>query len=257
MISDELIRKLYLSGQKTLASHSLSDAPLNSQFYRGMGSHFWEGQASGSCERHMEIFTRFNAIPRYCFDCYKVYIEPRNVIELLKLMVVFHVYNFPDKNTRKCIVELREHVYGAYKGFVYCREHDAGRKMFQLIRALVSREISPGVPVTLKRGCTEYAQAYPEYSPADAEGKFVMEYNEDWQKFEDLVDKQRRPIPETQIIRTFDQDSWTLEDARIMYGWLCYAAMIGDSSYLKISGTPLPTKANISRPEPFIPMEDD
>jgi hypothetical protein len=129
--------------------------------------------------------------------------------------------------------------------------------MFQLIRALVSREISPGVPVTLKRGCTEYAQAYPEYSPADAEGKFVMEYNEDWQKFEDLVDKQRRPIPETQIIRTFDQDSWTLEDARIMYGWLCYAAMIGDSSYLKISGTPLPTKANISRPEPFIPMEDD
>jgi len=257
MISDEQIRVLYQSGQRTLASHPPSNAPLNTQLYRGMGPYFWEGQVSGSCERHMEIFNRFNAIPRYCFGCYKVYIEPRNVIELLKLMVVFHSYNFPDKNTRKCIIELREHVSGAYKGFVYCAGLEAGRKMCQLIRFLVSRLISPKVPVTLKRGCTEYAQAYPEYSPADVEGNFVMKYTEDWQQFEDLVDNQRRPVPESRIIKTHDQDSWTLEDARVMYGWLCYAAMIGDSSYLKISGHPLPTTANVSRSEPFVPPEDD
>lgn len=237
-----------------LAASSQDGAPLKTQFYRGIGPLFWKDQHPNGCERHMAIFNRHNVIPRYCFNCYKVYIEPRSVIELLKLMMVFHATPFPKDNTRKCIVELRENISGAYKGFVYCNGIDEGRELEQFTHHAVSAEISAKIPVSLKRGCTEYAITWPDYSPPN--GEFPMEYREDWQETELLADKSFASQPDSSKIRTYDQATYTLEDARIMFAWLSYAAMIGDPSYLKISDTPLPTTSNIIRPEPFHPAID-
>jgi len=255
LIKDHQILELYQAGQQMLARMPRSEEPLNSQIFRGISPHYWEGQISGSCDRHMDVFKRFNAIPGYCFNCYKVVVEPRTVVELMKLMVVFHLYKFPDKNTRKCIIELREQVPGFYKGFVYCTGLEAGQKMLRVIRSFVSENISTHVPVLLKRGCTEYAQAFPEYSPADA--NFAMQYREEWQKYEEIVDRERLQLVESRDFESYDTATWTAEDARTMYGWLCYAAMIGDQSYLKISGKALPTEANISRPFRFSPPENE
>mgnify|MGYP001813469556 CR=1 FL=1 len=121
MISDEEVRRLYQHSSLVLARHGDEDKQLYAQFWRGMGPHNWENQHPGGCERHLSVFGQFNVIPRYCFDCYKVLIKPRTVMELFKLMMVLAKLELPNDNTRKCIVEIREQVSGTYEGNVYCR----------------------------------------------------------------------------------------------------------------------------------------
>jgi hypothetical protein len=41
-----------------------------------------------NCKRHKNIFNKFNIIPKFCFGCYKVQVEPKSIIELIKLFVI-------------------------------------------------------------------------------------------------------------------------------------------------------------------------
>ena len=73
-----------------------------------------------NCNRHMQIFNKFNVIPKFCFGCYKVQVEPRSVLELIKLFVVFDQIKLSENNTRKCMIETRSEISGFYKGLIYC-----------------------------------------------------------------------------------------------------------------------------------------
>ena len=75
MISDEKVRQLFLNGKDLLAETNY-DGPQLTQFFRGQLGTQWEGQLPGACRRHMKLFNHFNIIPRYCFRCYKILIEP-------------------------------------------------------------------------------------------------------------------------------------------------------------------------------------
>jgi hypothetical protein len=173
-------------------------------------------------------------------------------VELFKLMVVFERLKLKKDNTRKCIVETREEVSGAYKGFVYCRGIEEGNEILNLIKKIMFNEVSEKIPITLKRGCSEYAIAYPEYAIDQG-----MEYKEDWQEYEVLADKNL--VVNTQFSEkdSHNQLAYTLHDAHIMFAWLKYAATIGDLSYLKISGCPLPSFADLKRPDLFHPVENE
>ena len=47
------------------------------------------------CKRHMGIFNKFNIIPKFCFSCFKVQVEPENVLDLCKLYLIFdRLYSF-------------------------------------------------------------------------------------------------------------------------------------------------------------------
>lgn len=256
MISDEEVKRLYQIGQNRLADYWNPNEPLMTQFYRGKGAHFWKDQHPGACERHMSVFNTFNIIPKYCFNCYKVYIEPRTVMELFKLMMVFEKLDLSNDNTRKCIVECREQVSGTYKGFIYCMGIEEGNEMLRIARKVISEEISTRIPVTLKRGCSEYALAYPEYALTE-KGAAAMGYKEEWQEYEDLADKEIPVNKQRTVIDTHNCPAYTIHDAKIMYAWLSYAAMIGDSSYLKISGRVLSPVSNVKRPSSFEPVENE
>lgn len=69
----------------------------------------------------MAIFDKFDVIPKYCFDCYKVLITPHTIMDLFKLLMIFEKITLPLDNTRKCMVETRDACSGTYKGFIYCR----------------------------------------------------------------------------------------------------------------------------------------
>ena len=69
-----------------------------------------------NCERHHKAFNEFNIIPKFCFSCFKVQIEPKNILELFKLFFIFDKLELPKNNTRKCTVELRP--IGALDGTV-------------------------------------------------------------------------------------------------------------------------------------------
>lgn len=247
MISDEDIKRLFQNGKAILAKNINDNQPLPTQFHRGVKLHVWEGQHPGGCERHLSIFNQFNIIPKYCFNCYKVYFEPRTVVELFKLMVVFEKLKLPNDNTRKCIVETREQISGSYKGFIYCRGLKEGKKILKIVQKIVREEISKHIPISLKRGCSEYALSYPEYAKIE-KGGAPIKYIEKWQECEDLHDKDNSINKKSPESDTYNSPGYTLFDAKIMLAWLKYAATIGDLSYVKISGVKLQPFVGLNRP---------
>jgi hypothetical protein len=237
MIPDEFVKQLFSKGNNLLKQLD-PDETLPTQIYRGMNPF------SIDCMRHMTVFTRFNVIPKSCFSCYKVMIEPQTVMQLFKLMVIFHELKPPNDNARKCMVECRKHVSGAYKGYIYCSSIEEAEQVKEWVQRLVSEQISRDIPVTLKRGCSEYALSYPEYAQIGQDATPMM-YREEWREYEELVDKDF--VFETQPT-TFNRSEYSFSDAKIMLAWLKYAAMIGDQSYLGITGESLPVSGKLNCP---------
>ena len=256
MISDEEVKQLFLKGQAELFNERGLKREVRSQLFWGKSGSDWLNQHPGGCKRHMTVFLQFNAIPRYCFDCYKVSIELQTVVELFKLMVFFEKLDLPDDNTRKCMVETREQMSGSYKGYIFCRGRDEGEKILNMVLKPIKEEISNKASISVKRGCSEYALAYPEYTKI-GQGTKMMEYNETWQVYEDLVDKNFVIDPERAARSTYNRSTYTLDDAVTMFYWLQYAATIGDTSYLKISDKTIPPWPNFKRPSPFIQAESN
>ena len=131
---------------------------------------------------------------------------------------------------------------------------DEGNEICKLVRNIVADEISDRIPVTVKRGCSEYAIAYPEYAQI-GEGMKSMEYRAEWQEIEDRADATIATTAPPPASATYNRPSYTLRDAQAMRGWLKYAATIGDSSYIGIAGCVLPPLKGIKRP-PFVPVDD-
>ena len=138
MISDDEVKQLFQRNGKKWQPGK----PLATEFYRGITPSQWKNQHPGRCIRHMSVFVEFNIIPEYCFDCYKVQIEPGTVVELFKLMVIFEQLKLEEDNTRKCCVECREQISGAYKGLIYCREFEDAEAICKMVKETVSKEIS-------------------------------------------------------------------------------------------------------------------
>jgi len=230
-ITNETVQKLYQQSYSEIASSGL---PLKNytptQIWRG--ETYYQG-----CDRHFVVFNNFNAIPKYCFSCYKVYVEPRTVLELFKLMMVFDSIKLQNDKTRKCMVEIRPKISGAYKGYIYCQGHDEGMEILKMVREVVTEKISKDVQVILKRGCSEYALAYPEFVQNDEDGNSVMTYKEAWSDHEDYTDKNLVKDIYPPVLDSYNHSGLTLRDTLVMHNWLAYAAAIGDSSYMEISGT--------------------
>lgn len=250
MISDEMVREAFQPMLDTPGSYM--NPLMRGQFvqiYRGQPRQLWKNEHKddrpGGCLRHMTVFKQFNAIPKYCFDCYKVEIAPRTVVELFKLLMVFEKIALPSDNSRKCMCEGRPDCSGTYKGFVYCRGLDDGKEMRKILKRVISHEISPQIPVVLKRGCSEFARSHPSYARI-APGQAKLEYKKKWRIHEDFVDQNVRFPPVFQQVNV--SGTYLPEEIYSLQYWLTYAATIGDVSYLIISGKTLEPSPQIKRP---------
>lgn len=227
------------------------------QIFRGVSGRLWKDAHPAGCSRHLSVFKETKVIPEFCFDCYKVLITPRSVVELFKLLMVFEKIALPVDNTRKCMVECRNDCPGTYKGFIYCRGMEEGTEVRKIVRKVVSEEISPHVLVSLKRGCSEYAQVYPRYAQIK-QGSGIMQYKKEWKIHEDTFDKEHdltliasRSFPgvkETLVPLAESLAAYTQWEIFCMQFWLNYAATIGDTSYLAITAMTLPPIPNLKRP---------
>ena len=54
-----------------------------------------------NCERHHKVFNAFKVIPKNCFGCYKVQANPKNVVDLIKLYLIFDRFDLKNNNNRK------------------------------------------------------------------------------------------------------------------------------------------------------------
>ena len=188
------------------------------------------------CDRHFLVFNTFNVIPEYCFGCYKVQIGLRNVMELFKLYFVFDKLNLKNNNPRKCMLEMRSKVPGSYKGYIYCFGLSEANEIQKQLTDMLNRKINKNISITVKRGCSEYGIAYPQYKKINQNDDQLMEYNAEWRSKEKFIDDKlaKRNQSKQRVLRK-NLPGVTACDVLIMRNWIGYAKIIGDLSYKKIT----------------------
>lgn len=246
MITDEDVRQLF---QEKLQNPGVFGGFGSLEIYRGMPANRWKDAHPGGCVRHLAVFDKYHVIPKYCFDCYKILVEPRTVMDLFKLLMIFEHLDLPNDNSRKCMCEARVDCTGTYKGFIYNRGMEEGKEVRNIVRDAIAEGISPKVRITLKRGCSEYGLAFPKYARIKL-GSPMMQYNNDWQIHEDAFDASAVFTPDVSGDRADDSVSYSPAEIFAMQYWLRYAATIGDTSYLRIAGRTLSPLPRLKRP-PF------
>jgi len=188
------------------------------------------------CDRHFQVFNTFNVIPEYCFGCYKVQIGLRNVMELFKLYFVFDKLNLKNNNPRKCMLEMRSEVPGSYKGYIYCFGLSEANEIQKQLTDILNKKINKNISITVKRGCSEYGIAYPQYKKINQNDDQLMKYNAEWRSKEKSIDDKlaRRNQSKQRVLRK-NLPGATVCDILIMRNWIGYAKIIGDLSYKKIT----------------------
>ena len=231
VISDKFVFELYRKCNEILTAHKVFQNNYPSQAWRG-------AVFNQNCNRHMLIFDEFNVIPKHCFGCYKITIEPRTVVELIKLFLLFDILVLPNDNPRKCLVELRPEISGAFKGLIYCRSFNESETLLPTVTREIKSKISNTIAVSIKRGCSEFPIAYPSYSYNHSEkNKVIMGYNEEWRDVEKYVDENLIGKIYPFAFNDHNHSKLTVRDILTIRTWLAYAAAIGDSSYIAVSGT--------------------
>jgi len=219
IISDEQIVNLFSRSEDCISSFGLELRTSKDQIFRGN---------TMNCERHLSVFDKHDAIPEYCFGCYKVQVEPRSIIELIKLFIVFDQLELNENNTRKCMIEFRPEISGYYKGLIYCYGLNQANQISDYLNIIIKQSIGIGLSSKVKRGCSQYAISYPDYKEINLSGPQLMNYNEDWRVIENSHDK-KTPLHVNEVKRV-NLPGLSLNDILIIRKWIDYAKGIGDSS---------------------------
>ena len=220
-IPDEHIVNLFLESSSFIIGNSLEIRTELTQTYR-------RNSVDLNCKRHMSIFNEHDIIPEFCFGCYKVQVEPRSIIDLIKLYVVFDQLELDDNNTRKCMVELRPDIPGFYKGLIYCSGLKEAGQIAEYLNRVVKDRIGSGMSAKVKRGCSEYPVSFPDYKEINHSGPQLMRYPEDWKVIENDHDR-KKPMKAKENLKP-SLSGLSLNDVLIIRKWLDYARGIGDSS---------------------------
>ena len=234
-ITDNYIINLYEKMINSISGHEIDFEIEASQIHR-------ETTMKYECKRHFEIFDTFKIIPENCFSCFKIQILPRNVVELIKLYVVFDILKPKINLTRKCMIELRPKVNGAYKGFIYCIGIEEAKETLNIINPILDRAISSEIPRLIKRGCSEYYEIYPKFKEVNSRNSSFMKYDLKWKEKEDIIDREISKRKKEEIIQQNSLEGICLKDLLIINNWLYYAKEMGDETYKIISEKPLFSK---------------
>ena len=220
VISDEKIIILINKSFKIIKKYNKELVTDKIQVYR-------KNSVNLNCDRHKAIFNKFNIIPKFCFGCYKIQIEPRSIIELIKLLVIFDRIKLNKNNTRKCMIEMRPNISGFYKGLIYCYGLKEANQTANYVKKIINENISSKLLVTVKRGCSEYPISFPNYKKINNFGDQPMNYNENWKSIEEKYDT-LNSIKLNKIIPSVS--GLNFHDILIIQNWMDYAKGIGDSS---------------------------
>ncbi len=196
---------------------------------------FRRNEVNLNCDRHFTVFNEHKIIPKYCFNCYKIQIDLKNIIDLIKVFFIFNIFNFENNNIRKCIVETRRNVSGNYKAYIFCTGLEEAKKIIKLVSDEIKKTGIAARKIIIKHGCTEFYKEYPEYENINYNGEQKFQYLNEWQEKEDLIDKSvnKNNVNDEKIVGpTINQV--TLSDILIIKNWMAYAKLIDDKSLSEI-----------------------
>ena len=222
------IKKVFYESENIIKNNYNNFISNETQIYR-------KNSLSLNCKRHFKIFNEFNIIPKFCFGCYKIQINLKNVVDLIKLFFVFDSLNLEKNNIRKCIIETRKNIAGNYKGYIYCDGLNEAEIILKKINKIINKIKFEGIKTIIKHGCTEFYESYPDYQKIRVNNEPQMKYDQNWQQKEKIIDN-RSPV-RVQLDKKKQLTSLkgiNLSDILIIKNWLNYADVIGDFSYKKI-----------------------
>ena len=221
----ENIKKILIESENITKS-------LNLGFFLNETQIFRSNSKNLNCDRHFKVFNRFNIIPKFCFDCYKVQIYLNNVVDLIKLHFLFDDLNLKNNNIRKCLVEIRPTIQGNYKGIIYCDGLSEAEDILKKIDAIMLENKFKGFKVKIRHGCAEFYSSYPKYEKINFNGEQEIKYNPNWSDKEKIIDSEnsaRSGIDKK--IRSKSLNGLSLPDIMVIKNWIGYADIIGDNSY--------------------------
>ena len=223
-INDDEIRKIFNEAEYLIDKNFSGLNFVQTQIFR-------RNRLNLNCDRHFLVFGTFKIIPEFCFSCIKVTIDVNNVIELIKLFLVFDNISLPNNNLRKCMIDLRKDSKTNYKGFVYCRSIEEAEIVKKNINQIIKIKISDKLSANIKRGCTAFNKIYPGYENTKTN---AVNYNSDWKKSEDIIDEK---FPKFKLINKNQESIRGINfyDIMIIKNWLFFAKLTNDDSYKKIS----------------------
>ena len=221
--------KILLEESNQLINRYMKNLSLNeTQIFR-------KNSENLNCRRHFKIFNEFNIIPKYCFGCYKIQINLKTVVDLIKLFLIFDKIKLKRNNIRKCIIENRNKIQGNYKGYIYCKEIAEAETIRKMINKMISQENIGVDNITLKHGCSEFYESYSEFKKINPTSEKQMKYDNKWKSFEEIIDsREPKRIDEDKKIFSKSIEGINLSDILIINNWISYAQIIGDESYKKI-----------------------
>ena len=179
-----------------------------------------------NCKRHKKIFNTYEVIPKFCFGCYKVQIEPDNIVDLIKLYIIFDNIELDKNNTRKCMIEVRPNIKGEYKGLIYCDSIEESKLILNQINLISKINLNKELFTKIKRGCSEFGIKYDKYDSLDND---ALNYKNEWNEYENIIDKRfhhlasiKNDVPTIKGV--------TLNDALILKNWILHAKKNEDNS---------------------------
>jgi hypothetical protein len=194
---------------------------------------YWQNLEDLNCYRHFRVFNKFNTIPKFCFGCFKVTVQPETVLELLKMFFIFDKLYLGLQNSRKLMIDKRENIPGHYKGFIYCSSVEEGENIKSKLKSILMKNLGTDCSISLKRGCSEFALKYPSYKKASINNNEMMPFDETWKSKEEIIDGKIWNTNSKKGIIHPSLTGPTLRDIIIMRHWLLYANKIGDNSFVK------------------------
>ena len=189
-----------------------------------------------NCKRHSQTFKEKEIIPEFCFSCYKVQVDVTTVLDLIRLAALFYELEFESDLTRKCLIELRPNIPGSYKGLIYCRGLDQAHSVKTQLDAHLS-DIDKNLVTKIKKGCSEFPLAFPEYGEIASSEEEMMQYPQEWQALENEFDTKILISPKSDVDSSLKE--FCLSDYLIMQKWIDYAKGIGDPTSQLFFGLPI------------------
>jgi tetratricopeptide (TPR) repeat protein len=196
---------------------------------------FTKNEKNLNCFRHFKIFNKFNIIPEYCFSCYKVQINLFQIVDLIKLYLMFDSLYLENNNLKKCMVETRKNIKGNYKGYIYCEGLKDAENIFAKVQDEILKLELHDYKMTIKHGCSEFYNSYPDFEKINFKGQQIMNYDKSWKNKEKLIDDSqpiRLKIDEKKRSNTLK--GINLADILTIRNWINYADTVEDYSYKKI-----------------------
>ena len=111
---------------------------------------------------------------------------------------------------------------------IYCSNLKEAYQIADYVEMVIKEKIGPGLPLAVKRGCSEYSNAFPDYKEINKSGSQPMNYDKDWKRIEDDFDAKNSMKPKSNIPPSLS--CLSLSDVLIIRNWIDYAKGIGDPS---------------------------